>query len=262
MLNISIAQVEIKKFKLSEDLFVEEIDEGIFFITHYFPWPGNSLLVQLSEKDFVLCDTPMTPEVTKLLLDWFRSIHGSMNIIAINTHYHVDNLGGNEYLLQQGIPVYGSDLTLKLLNEKGLPSYTFNGLDKPEFKRFYNAYKNLTLFPPDHIFDLNEGMQFLIADETVEIYYPGAGHTEDNVVVYFRNKKLLFGGCLIRSSKSNSLGNVREANIYAWSNSAKNVLDKFGEATIVVPGHGAPGGIELIHHTIRLAKNYFRKNYE
>jgi metallo-beta-lactamase class B len=40
---------------------------------------------------------------------------------------------------------------------------------------------------------------FNIAGVTLQAYYPGAGHTRDNIVVWVPQDKVLFGGCLIKS---------------------------------------------------------------
>ena len=54
-----------------------------------------------------------------MLVDWIKNNFGEVNLVAINTGFHVDNLGGNEFLLSRGIAVYGSNLTAKLIAERG-----------------------------------------------------------------------------------------------------------------------------------------------
>jgi mRNA degradation ribonuclease J1/J2 len=94
-----------------------------------------------------------------MLVDWIRNNFGEVNLIGINTGFHVDNLGGNEYLLSKGIAVYGSNLTAKLITERGQAekSRLLEGFKSPENKKYYDAYKNLNFVPPNHIFDINEG---------------------------------------------------------------------------------------------------------
>jgi hypothetical protein len=43
-----------------------------------------------------------------------------------------------------------------------------------------------------------------------------------------------------------------DANLAAWSATAKNIKKAYGEAKVVIPGHGKPGGQELIDYTIEL----------
>ena len=67
----------------------------------------------------VLVDTPYTPEATKALLGWMETRFGARELIAINTGFHVDNLGGNSVLIEAGIPVYGAEETVALVEERG-----------------------------------------------------------------------------------------------------------------------------------------------
>jgi len=47
----------------------------------------------------------------------------------------------------------------------------------------------------------------------IRIYYPGGGHTADNIVLWFPSKKILFGGCMLKDSNSKSLGNLSDAKL-------------------------------------------------
>ena len=44
-------------------------------------------------------------------------------------------------------------------------------------------------------------------------------------------------------------GNLSDAVLAAWPATLDSLLVRFPDARIVVPGHGAPGGPELIRHT-------------
>jgi metallo-beta-lactamase class B len=84
--------------------------------------------------------------------------------------------------------------------------------------------------------------------------YFGEGHTKDNIVSYFPSEKVLFGGCLIKEVNA-SKGYLGDANISEWSGTVQSVKRKYGNAKIVLPGHGKPGGMELLDYTIELFKN-------
>ena len=92
-----------------------------------------------------------------------------------------------------------------------------------------------------------------MAGETVEVFYPGAGHTADNLVVWLPKSNVLFGGCFIRSLETSSLGYAGEARIEEWPALVDNVLRRYPEAVTVVPGHGKSGDIGLLYHTRQLA---------
>jgi glyoxylase-like metal-dependent hydrolase (beta-lactamase superfamily II) len=89
-------------------------------------------------------------------------------------------------------------------------------------------------------------------DNILEVFYPGAGHTKDNVVVWIPSAKVVFGGCLIRSLNSRGLGNLSDAYPEEWGKSALAVKETYPDSLIVVPGHGKRGDRSLIDHTINL----------
>jgi len=254
---------------LSQDLAIKEIENGVYVITHSFPWPGNSLVVFLSGNDVILVDTPYNNEATHKVVEWIRDKNRAADIAAdiieINTGFHNDNLGGNEYLLSQNIPVYGSELTAKLI-ENGKIYKTMKAvyeLMKQTQKvnsECLEAYKNQNFKAPDRLFDIKEGLKLNAADEIIEVYFPGESHSMDNVVVYFHNRKILFGGCMVKSLKSKSPGFTDDANMKEWPKSLEKVLKRFKDARVVIPGHGNWGNTELLTHTIELLVNYNKTN--
>jgi len=44
-------------------------------------------------------------------------------------------------------------------------------------------------------------------------------------------------------------GKLSDADIDAWSASIQRVMERYPEATVVIPGHGVPGGLDLLDHT-------------
>lgn len=259
---VSTNQDEVTPIEsIGEDLYIEEIAEGAYVVNHEFPWPANSMVVEMENSDIILVDTPYTPEATRDLLNWVSTHFENQNIIVINTGFHFDNLGGNQALVEKNIPVYGSYLTVKLISEAGEASrdLMLSWLNKPESKRFYDAYQHIPYVAPTKLFDFQEANtkidieQLAIHSEGIEIYYPGASHSPDNLVVYFPQKRILFGGCMIKSLKSKNLGNTADADLEEWPKSVKRVLERYKEDTdIVVPGHGKCGNIDLLSHTIEL----------
>ncbi len=245
----------IEEEKINDELTLREIEKDIFLVTHKFPWSANSLLVKINSIDFILVDTPWENSGTKALIEWLRNKYENIKLTVINTHFHWDNLGGNEYLLSQNIPIYGSDLTVALLTKRRteLTERTLKNLKGSEYKKYYEAYKKTELKSPDHIFKIEEGLILNISNEEIELFYPGPGHTQDNIVVYFPSRKLLFGGCMIKSLES-SLGRNSDADLGAWPNSLEELKRKFPNSRLVVSGHGECGSMELIEHTIQLLK--------
>src|SRR5512133_3519863 len=93
--------------RIAPDLTVAPIAEHAFVVTHARPWPANALLVELPEGTLVLVNTTYRPEAADALLRWADRRFGRRPMVAIDTHFHADVLGGNEALIRRGVPVYG-----------------------------------------------------------------------------------------------------------------------------------------------------------
>lgn len=233
---------------LDKDMVIREIHKGFYIVTHSFPWPHNSLLVVMQNSDILLVDTPYTAEATSELLKWEKTKFGNRNIIAINTGYHYDNLGGNGALIAAGIKVYGSDAIPGMLSQRGeaLRALTLDWLTDPEYSEYYGTHKNLKYIPPNALYPLQTGLTLNFGNESVVIYYPGPTHTSENVVVYFRERNILFAGCMILAG--DSVGNTADADMAEWPKSIEK-LRQF-KTDLLIPGHGDRMDPQLIDHTL------------
>ena len=251
-----------EKMPISEDLFFTEIQDSVFIITHHFPRYGaNSLFVLLAGKQGMLIDTPNELSGTLSLLDWIESEFGDLDITAINTGWHNDNLGGNEILIASNIPVYGPIRTAELIDKHGesLRQLLMEETSGPEDRRFYQSWKSVNFTPPDQLFPIEDGLKLEKGGEVFDVYFPGESHTTDNTVVYLQKRKILFGGCMILSMQHMRPGFTEHANMDEWPVSVKNVNKKYPSCNLVIPGHGPPGSQELLEHTVAILEKYLKE---
>ena len=248
-----------KTIELSKDIAITEIAEGAYLIVNWMPYkrsrvPCNSLLVMVEPNAVIWCDTPCEPYSTQMAYEWIQETFKEPNLIEINTGFHYDNLGGNEFLLRQGVPIYGSDVTMKLIMERGPEEKKkiIKSFAETDNTPYHQACREMTFTPPDRVFGINEGLHLKVGDEFIDVYYPGPTHTIDNVVVYFSKSRILFGGCMIKSLNSKDAGFTDDADMQQWPRSVEKLLFKYPDAQIVVPGHGACGDMKLVRHTIEL----------
>lgn len=253
-------QLEVEEtYEINEELDIERVDDGVMNVSHRFPWDANSLIIEM-KSDIVLIDTPYTYDATKELFEWIKDRAGDKKITAINTGFHFDNLGGNKYLKEQGVKIYGISNTVDLIHEKGEEARQLflEWLNSPKDKKYYEVYKDLGYVEPTEILDIDidEEIKLNFGDESLTIYYPGETHSPDNLVVYYPGKEVLFGGCMIKEMKATNLGNVADANLEEWPNSIERLMQKYNETNVsyVVPGHGEVGNIQLLHKTLELLK--------
>lgn len=253
LINMIYAEPMDKEIQLSKDLKIIELSNDLFVIEHSYPWPANSLIINLNENHILLIDTPYSTSATEIALNWIKDKFKNKKITAINTGFHIDNLGGNQVLLNENINIYGSDKSIELINSRGQESKDLfiSWLQKPKLKEYREYYEQFDYINPNRVFDINDGDIFYLDNDKVEIYFPGETHSPDNVVVYIEKFRILFGGCMILTK--DKTGNVADANISKWPISLEK-LNKY-EIEILIPGHGLVFSQELIQKTINTLKN-------
>ncbi len=245
---------------LGEDLRVEMISPGVYLVTHSFPWAANSLVVNLGVKGMVMVDTPYTPAATEMVLAWMVRKFKQLPVMAIATGFHVDNLGGHEALKKRKVPLYGLPLTGELVRTRGaahLKALTLL-LKGEENARYRKSYEALTLTGADIFFHPDSEGSVRLMEGSIDIFYPGPTHTRDNLVVFFREKSLLFGGCMIFAASRGKPGHVADADMKQWPWNVEKVLQRYAGAVMVVPGHGLPGDVSLLRHTIDVLHRFRR----
>lgn len=197
------------------------------------PWGliGASGLIVINDTAAYLIDTPWTSKGTKQLIDWVEAKGLTLNSVVV-THFHEDASGDIPLLSDLKIKTYATSLTNKLLesNNKQISSDEIS----------------------------NDEFEFI--EGVASVYYPGAGHTEDNIVVWLPNEKILFGGCFVKSLNNKTLGYTGDADIIAWPNSLQKVINRYPDVNLVIPGHGKIGDISLLTHTKALALSAISSN--
>ncbi len=211
----------------SDVLRIEQISENAFIHTSFLQTedfgrvPCNGLIVR-NGQEVAIFDTPTNDSVSRRLIQWVQDSLRCKISAVVPTHFHVDCLGGLNAFHQQNIPSFALKKTVELAN------------------------KNKYLLPQTAFTD-----SLRLLNGQVLVRFFGQGHTCDNVVAYFPQEEVLFGGCLIKELKANK-GYLGDANENAWPGTVRKIKLAFPRLKLVVPGHGAYGNTELLDYTIQL----------
>lgn len=182
--------------------------------------PSNGLVLNTA-KGLVLVDSSWDNKLTKELIEMVEKKFQKRITDVIITHAHADRIGGIKTLKERGIKAHSTALTAELAKN--------SGYEEP-------------------LGDLQIITSLKFGNTKVETFYPGKGHTEDNIVVWLPQYQILAGGCLVKSAEAKDLGNVADAYVNEWSTSIENVLKRYGNINSVVPGHGEVGDKGLLLH--------------
>ena len=99
--------------------------------------------------------------------------------------------------------------------------------------------------PPDHTIPDRESKTLELGEQQVVILDPGPAHARDNIVVWFPAERILFGGCMVKSS--NSVGYLGDASLAHWPAALERL--RALDPRWVVPGHGRRFDPGILSHT-------------
>lgn len=229
-LNNIFGQAENVKLKISH------LTGDFYIYTTYNTYqeskvPANGMYL-ITNNGVVMFDTPWDTTQFQPLLDSIKLKHNKTVVMSFATHWHSDKTAGLEYYRQQGIKTYTTVLTDELSK-------------KNEKKR----------------------AQFLMATDTVfkigqysfETYFPGQGHTEDNIVIWFKKEKILYGGCLIKGADAEDLGYLDDGNVTAYAATLKKVQQKCRKSKYIIIAHSDWKNTNSLKHSLMMAKK-LKKN--
>jgi metallo-beta-lactamase class B len=211
-----------------------KINDQIWVHTSYSNYNGNLIpsygLLAVTNVGIVLVDTPWTNDQTKELLRMVKDQFAQPVKLAVFSHWHQDRIGGIATLIAAHIETASTAATAQLAVKAGF--------QRPQ-----------TVIHP-------ETEVFKVGDLSFETYFPGPGHTMDNIVVYFPQTKVLYGGCLVKPLNSPNLGNTADGDVTQYPNTIRKVMKRYPKAQIVIANHGSGpgGGFGLLEHTLQLAQ--------
>jgi metallo-beta-lactamase class B len=219
------------------NLKITRLTGNFYVYTTYSTYENNRLpangMYLVTNSGVVLFDTPWDTTQFQPLLDSIKLKHGKHVTLCIATHWHSDRTAGLEYYKQQGIKTYTTVRTDQLSKQ--------NQKKRAEF-----------LIEKDTVFH--------IAQYAFETYFPGEGHTADNIIIWFKKEKILYGGCLIKGADAEDLGYLGDANVTEYATTLQRVQNKCPKPAYIVVSHSGWNNKNSLSHSLQLAKKLRLKN--
>ncbi len=222
--------------KNDKPLTIERLTDSFYIYTTYRPidnnpYPANSMYL-VTGKGVVMFDTPWDTTQFQPLLDSIWQRHHQQVVLCIATHFHADRTAGLAFLKSKGVPTYTSKLTYDLCKQRAEKQAQFYFINDTTFN---------------------------FGNYSFQTYYAGPGHSADNIIIWFNAFKIIYGGCLLKSTENKSVGNIDDANLTEWPKTLKKIMQKFPNPAFVIPGHFGwePGALK---HTLKLVEEYNRSH--
>ena len=231
LLTITFGQTATPKLKITP------LTGDYYIYTTYNAYEGSLLpangMYLVTNNGVVLFDTPWDTTQFQPLLDSIKQRHHATVIMCLATHWHSDRTEGLEYYKTQNIKTYTTALT-------------------DEYSKKNNKKRAEFLISKDTVFNIGQ--------YSFETYYPGEGHTADNIVVWFEKERILYGGCLIKGADAGNLGNLADANVVTYEATLRNVQAKCPDPKFIIVSHSDWKNTNSLKNSIKLAKKLKRKS--
>lgn len=144
---------------------------------------------------------------------------------VLNTHYHFDHTGGNEFFGKKDAIIVAHDNVRKRLNSKQFITY---------FKREMAPLSKAGL----PVVTFSEGMTLHYNGDDIQIIHVPAAHTDGDAAAYFSNENIIVAGDTIFNARYPFIDVEHGGSIKGTIAALDVFLDMADEDTIIVPGHG------------------------
>jgi cyclase len=200
----------------------EDIGDGLSMIKG----AGGNVAV-LRGPDGLLVVDSQVPARGKEVLETAVRVGGKPVGTLINTHWHFDHAGGNEFFGRAGAKIVSTPATRKRLSTE----------------QYTEVFKMTT--PPSPLVALPsftaDEADFYVGPETVHYFAVPPAHTDGDLIVHFTNHDVIHTGDLFSNGFYPNIDASSRGWIGGMIAAADRILKLAKSTTKIIPGHGPMG---------------------
>ena len=231
----------------SAELSLKHLKGPLYVVEDDYFYKENSM-VYVGEKYITIIGATWTSDTALLLDKELKKISKKPIKEVINTNYHPDRAGGNDYWKKIGAKIISTQMTYDLMKSDWDNSVEFTKKSIPDYPR-------MPLSLPDKVYKND----IVLQNGAIKSIYTGPSHTHDGIFVYFPKEEVLYGNCIIKEK----LGNLSFADVKEYPKTIEKLKNLNLKITQVIGGHdGAIHGPELIDSYKKLIDDHNKNNKE
>ena len=180
----------------------------------------------LPGPDGVLVVDNQVPNIAESVVRAVREITAQPIRFVINTHVHIDHVGGNELMAGLGATIVAQEnVYVRMLRRLRIPRGGGRFFPQPAA----SARPVITF---------GENATFRLNGEEVRVFHVPPGHTDGDAFVYFVESDVLHTGDVFRTNMYPIVDVYNGGTVAGMIAAMRIAIDLAGPGTKVIPGHG------------------------
>lgn len=205
----------------------QKVSKNISVVMGLNGFAGGNVAVLFSKEGLLVVDDMLPGFHHKLqkVLNTISECESCAKVkYLINTHWHFDHTGTNEYFGGEAVVISHKNVRELLKNKQTLKAFNI----------VVPATKSAGL--PDITFTTSSAVHF--NGEEIELIHFPKSHTSGDIVVYFKSSNVLHLGDLYFNGMFPFVDLEFGGNVKGMIKSVEAILKTYPSDTIIIPGHG------------------------
>ena len=189
------------------------------------PGGGGNVGVFAGAEGILLVDSLFAP-LAERLVDAVRQVSDSEIRFLVNTHVHLDHIGGNEPLADRGVVIFAHD------------NVRVRALERLRFSRGGGGFAPPPAVGARPVVTYNDTVNFHLNGEDVRAFLAPPAHTDGDTFVHFPDSDVLHLGDVFRTTSYPIIDVYNGGTLTGTIDALELALDMSGPETRIIPGHG------------------------
>jgi cyclase len=193
-----------------------EVVPGIYMLEGDGGFAGGNITLVVGDERVVLIDDGLEP-MAPLLIDAAGEIAGRSIDFVINTHVHLDHLGGNATLTDTGATILAhNNVHSRMLAE-------------------IEEYGGPDMLP---LVTFSDSVTFHLNGQEAFVFHVEHAHTDGDAVIHFRDVNVIHAGDIMFNSLFPFVDLDNGGSYAGYMAGQRKILALADDDTIIIPGHG------------------------
>lgn len=184
---------------------------------------GGNIGVSIGDDGTFIVDDQFAPLTDKIVAAIAQLTSNPVDFV-VNTHFHYDHTDGNENFGRAGAYIVAQDNSRKRMETdqvlaSGRPQEAYDEAGLPK----------ITFF---------DAMRFYFNGSTIDIVNTGAGHTDGDAQVYFREPNVIHTGDMFVRYGLPFIDRNNGGTLDGMIDATWNIASLIDDETLIIPGHG------------------------